>query len=189
MVYVNIFTYARIVEQVVGKLHIAPTAKPNPWFSRDIYSPRDLQWGGYVGDLGIHKVAMVFGLNLEFLGAWKRVYPKVKENLPAFIEMLTKHKDLEWHWMSRPTQRSKDPPIKFLSPNMWTYQVDFEKWLIELEEILYPTKVRKLSPIRPQIQVMRLIGLPEDISNPALIKQNVEQAVLDLQLLVNFLGR
>jgi hypothetical protein len=43
-------------------------------------------------------------------------------------------------------------------------------------------------PMRPQIQVMRLMGLPNDISNTALIKQNIQQTVLDLQPLVDFIG-
>jgi hypothetical protein len=84
MVYVNVYKYARIVEQVVGELHIVPTAKPNPWFSRDINSPNDLQWGGYVGDFSAHKQALVFGINLEFTGAWKWCIPKLRETYPFF---------------------------------------------------------------------------------------------------------
>jgi hypothetical protein len=182
MDYVDVYKYARIVEQVVGDLHIAAKAKPNPWFCKDIFLPKDLQWAGYIGDFSTYSTAMVFGINLEFRGAWDRVRRQIKKNLPLFSELLCKHKDLEWHWMSCPTQRSENPPIRHIYPKLWTYQVDYVKWFDELEDILDNKK-----HLRPQIQVMRLIGLPEDKSNTALIKQNVEKTVLDLQPLVDFL--
>ncbi len=103
MVYVSFYTYANMAAQVVGDVQKVPTAQPHPWFCKEIFLPRDLQWAGYIGDFSIQKQALVFGINLEFTEAWKRVYPKIKENLSLFSGLLGEHQGLEWHWMGRPS--------------------------------------------------------------------------------------
>ena len=190
MVYVSFWNFAKFAEEEVGELHKVPTAKPFPWFCKDIFLPNDIQWAGYIGDFSTNKQALVFGINLEHTDAWKRVLPKIKGNLSLFSRLLCEHKDFEWHWMGRPVQRQSNPPRKCLSQWMWTYQVDYAKWVTELEDILTRKRMWHLSePMRPQIQVMRLIGLPSEITNTDVIKHNIQQTVLDLQSLVDFIGR
>ena len=191
MIHTEIQDYAAIAAQVVGELDvIAHNAKPNPWFCKDIFRKRDIQWAGYIGDISAQEQALVFGINLEFTPAWRKVYPKIKGNFEYFSEFLSQYTNLEWHWMARPGVIAKNPEIRFLSPNMWTFQVDMTKWLRELEDILDRKKMWSATvPIRPQIQIMRYIGLPIQLSDVPLIKQNVQQTALDLQPLVNFLGK
>ncbi len=191
MIHSEIHDYAAIAVQVVGKMDvIAHNATPNPWFCKDIFRKRDLQWAGYIGKISNQEQALVFGINLEFTPAWRRIFPKIKGNIEYFSGLLGKYKNLEWHWMARPGVIAKDPEIRFLSPNMWTFQVDLTKWLSELEDILEKKKMLSASvPIRPQIQIMRYIGLPIQLSDVPLIKQNVQQTALDLQRFVDFLGK
>jgi len=68
--------------------------------------------------------------------------------------------------MGRQTQRYKNPPIKHLFQRVWTYQVDYDKWVSDLNDILEHTRIWNLNvPMWPQIQVKRLIGLPNDDPN------------------------
>jgi hypothetical protein len=190
MVYVSFRDFANIAEEVIGDLHKVPTSRPYPWFCKDIFAPNDLQWAGYIGNFAVYKGALVFGINLEFTGGWKRILPKIRTNIQLFSSLLSEFKDLEWHWMGRPAQRYKDPPIKYITPNMWTYQVDYVDWLSELEDIIDQKMMWKPSvPMRPQIQVMRLIGLPNEMTHKTVIKPNIQQTVLDLQRIVEFFRR
>ena len=81
--------FADIVVGVIGPLDIfASDAMPNPWFSKDIFRKRDLQWAGYIWDFSRQGKALVFGLNLEFIPAWRRAYPRIKESLTFFTRIL-----------------------------------------------------------------------------------------------------
>ena len=182
--------FAAITAQVVGDLEIRPDAEPNPWFCKDIFRKRDLQWAGYIGDISLQTNALVFGINLEFTPAWRKVYPKIKKNFSFFSEFLGKYRNFEWHWMARPGVIAKNPEIKYLSPPTWTFKVELKEWLSELEDILEKKKMWSSSiPIRPQIQIVRCVGLPMQLSDTVLITHNIEQTVLDLQLLVDFIGK
>ena len=183
--------YTAITARVVGELDaINPDAIPNPWFCKDIFRKRDFQWAGYIGDFSQQEQALVFGINLEFIPAWRKVYPKISGNLGNFSDFLQRYKNLEWHWMARPGGRTRNPEIRYLSPQMWTFQVDVNQWVGDLEQILYQKKMWSASmPIRPQIQIMRHIGLPIQLTDKSLIKQNIQQTVSDLQPLVDFLGK
>lgn len=185
----TIHEYAELAAQVIGDLDIiAPDANPNPWFCKDIYRKRDLQWAGYIGDFSKQTKALVFGINLEFTPAWRRIFPKIEANLSTFSEFLTRHKNFEWHWMGRPGMIAKDPGIRFMDEKKWTWQVDFSAWLTELENILNGnTKWSETIPMRPQMQIMRCVGLPGQLSDKNLIKQNILQTTLDLQPLVEFM--
>jgi hypothetical protein len=181
--------FATITAHVVGDLDvIAPDAEPNPWFCKDIFRKRDLQWAGYIGDFSLQKHALVFGVNLEFIPAWRRAYIKIKEDFAYFSQLLGKHRNFEWHWMRRPGVIAKNPEIKFLSPpRTWTHQVELTIWINELEDILERKKMWSPSiPMRPQIQIMRLVGLPIQLNDRSLITQNIQQTVIDLQPLVDF---
>ena len=143
-------SFADITAQVIGELDtIAPDAIPNPWFCKDIFRKRDLQWAGYVGDISEQENALVFGINLEFTPAWRKIYPKIKGGLEYFSQFLRRYKNFEWHWMERPGVIAKNPEIRYRS-RMWTFQVDLAQWLVELEEILDRKKMwAQSTPIRP----------------------------------------
>ena len=191
MTHTPIQEFAGIAVEIVGELDtIAQDAKPNPWFCKDIFRKRDLQWAGYVGDFSKQEHALVFGINLEFTPAWRRVYPKIKENSGFLSDFLRRYKNFEWHWMARPGIIAKNPEIRYLSPRMWTYRVDMTEWLDELEEILERKKMWSTSvPMRPQVQIVRHVGLPNQLIDVSLIRQNIHQTVIDLQALVDFLGK
>ena len=191
MAHTPIQNFAAITAQLVGELDIiADDAKPNPWFCKDIFRKRDLQWAGYVGDFSKQEQALVFGINLEFTPAWRKAYPKIRDNFDYFSKFLHEHKNFEWHWMARPGVIAKNPEIRFLSPKMWTFQVDLTEWVRELVDTLERKQMWSPSiPIRPQMQIMRHIGLPIQFPDAHLIKQNIQQTVIDLQPLVDFLGK
>ena len=186
-----ILDFAAITTQLVGELDIiAHDAIPYPWFCKDIFRKRDLQWAGYVGEFSQQDYALVFGINLEFTPAWRKIYPKIKGNFEYFSDFLHQHKNFEWHWMARPGVIAKNPETRYLSPRMWTFQPDLTEWLTELEDILDRKKMWSQSiPIRPQIQIMRYIGLPDQLADDSLIRQNIQQTMLDLEPLVYFLGK
>lgn len=190
MTHTPIQDFAEIAAQLVGKMAIiAPDAFPNPWFCKDIFRKRDLQWAGYIGDFSTEKEALVFGINLEFTPAWRKVYPKIKADFGYFSDFLRRYKNLEWHWMARPGVIAKNPEIRFLAPKTWTFQVNPAEWLVELEDILEKRKMWSSNvPMRPQIQIMRRVGLPIQLTDKPLIKKNIHQTVLDLKPLVDFLG-
>lgn len=191
MAQTSIQEYAGIAAEIIGVVDpIVPDAIPNPWFSKAIFRKRDLQWAGYIGDFSKQEHALVFGINLEFIPAWRKVYPKIKVNIDFISKFLRRYKNFEWHWMARPGIIARNPEIRYLSPRMWTYQVDMTEWLNELEDILEQKKTWPNSvPIRPQIQIMRHIGLPYQLTDVSLIKQNIQQTVIDLQPLVDILGK
>lgn len=181
--------FAHITAQVVGDMDIiAPDAEPNPWFCKDIFRKRDLQWAGYIGDISLQKQALVFGINMEFIPAWRRAHLKIKEDFASFSQLLGKHRNFEWHWMARPGVIAKNPEIRFLSPpRTWAFLVELPKWISELEDILEKKKMWSPSiPMRPQFQIMRLVGLPIQLNDISLITQNIQQTVCDLQPLVDF---
>jgi hypothetical protein len=73
---------------------------------------------------------------------------------------------------------------------MWTFEVNFTEWFGELQDILEKKKMWSASaPMRPQIQITRHIGLPIQLTDLSLIKQNIQQTVFDLLPMVNFLGK
>ena len=187
----NLQDYAIIAAQVVSELDIVnPNAEPYPWFCKDIYRKRDLQWAGYIGPISNQDEALVFGINLEFIPAWRKVYPKIKGRFSTFSELLTQNVNLEWHWMGRPGVIARYPEMRFLSPRMWAYQVDLDQWIRELEDILdRKTMWSATAPLRPQMQIMRHIGLPSQLTDSSLIRQNIEQTVHDLGPLVEFLRK
>lgn len=191
MTHTPIQEFAAIATRLVGELDIiAHEAIPNPWFCKDIFRKRDLQWAGYVGDFSKQEHALVFGINLEFTPAWRKVYPKIKENPDYLLAFLRKHKNLEWHWMARPGVIARNPEIRYLSPRMWTFQVNLNEWLDELEDILDRKKMWSASaPMRPQVQIVRYIGIPNQLFDVSLIMQNLHQTVIDLEPLVDFLGK
>ena len=183
--------FAAITSQVIGDLDtIASDAEPNPWFSKNIYRKRDLQWAGYLGPIGSVEKALAFGINLEFTPAWRRVYPKIKDNLQYFSQLLSRYPNYEWHWWGRPGTIAKNPKVKWLTAAMLTNQVDLTTWVSELEDILERRKMwSSNAPMRPQIQVMRQVGLPSQLVESAYIRQNIHQVVHDLEPLVEFLGK
>jgi hypothetical protein len=182
--------FADIISQIIGDLDIVnPDALPNPWLCKNIFRKKDLQWAGYIGDFSQQEHALVFGINLEFTGAWRRIYPKVRDNYNYFSECLRGYLNFEWHWMARPGVIAKNPEIRYRS-RMWAYQVDVDAWLGDLDSILERRVMWSPSvPMRPQMQIVRCIGLPTQLSDVSLIRQNIQQTVADLQPLVDFLGR
>jgi len=183
--------FAAIAAEIVGEIDtIASDAMPFPWFCKDIFRQRDVQWAGYVGEIWQDKHALAFGINLEFTPAWRKVFPRIKGNLDYFSNYLQGFQNLEWHWMGRPGVIAKNPKTSYLSPNIGTCYVDYTKWLIELDNILEQRKMWSQNiRMRPQIQIMRQIGLPAQLIDEDLIRQNIEQTVVDLQPFVNFFWR
>lgn len=183
--------FAAIAAKIVGEIGTtASEAMPFPWFCKNIFRARDVQWAGYVGEIWHQKQALAFGINLEFIPAWRKVFPKIKGNLDYFSNYLQEFQNLEWHWMARPGRIAKNPKIRYLSPKVRTCDVDYAKWFTELEDILEKRwKWSSSTSIRPQIQVMRHVGLPTQLTDEVLIKQNIEQTVIDLQPLVDFFWR
>jgi hypothetical protein len=183
--------FAFLAAQVVGELDVVnPYAEPYPWFCKDIHRKKDVQWAGYIGPISVQEEALVFGINLEFTGAWRKAYPKIESQFSSISELLTRYKNLEWHWMGRPGVIARNPETRWLSPRIWTFQVDLQHWVHELEDILdRKTMWSATAPMRPQMQIMRHIGLPSQFKDSALIRQNIEQTVLDLWPVVEFMGK
>jgi hypothetical protein len=179
--------FAAIAALIVGKIdEINPDAEPNPWFSKDIFRKKDLQWAGYFGDIDGQPRAFAFGINLEFTPAWRRVFPKLKRHITVFSHLVSQLEGYEWHWMGRPGMIAKNPPIKYFS-RLRTSQVDFTGWITELENILDRKVMWSASvPMRPQIQVMRNVGSPDQLRDTSMFRQNIEKAVKDLRPLVAF---
>ena len=183
--------FAAIAAKIVREIDTTNSAAmPFPWFCKDIFRDRDVQWAGYVGEIWQQKQALAFGINLEFIPAWRKVFPKIKGNLDYFSNYLQGFQNLEWHWMARPGGIAKNPKVRYLSPKIRTCDVDYSKWFTELDDILEKRwKWSSSTPIRPQIQVMRQIGLPAQLTDEELIKQNIDQTVVDLQPFVDFFWR
>jgi hypothetical protein len=129
--------FAEISEEVIGRLDIvSPEAKPWPWFCKDIFRKRDLQWAGYLGSFSKQEDALAFGVNIEFIPAWRKAFPKIKDNISDFSLSLSKLENMEWHWWGRPGRLMKNPEIKILHDPIWASQVDVINWLSELADIL-----------------------------------------------------
>jgi hypothetical protein len=183
--------FAAVAARAVGALDVVnPDADPHPWFCKNIYRKKDLQWAGYIGPFSEQKTALVFGVNLEFTPAWRKAYPKIKSNQSRFSELLKMHKNYLWHWWGRPGMITRNPEVRPLSPPIWTNQVDVQEWIGELEDILDRKKMWSESiPMRPQIQIMRIVGLPNQLNGSDLILTEIQQTVLDLQPLVMLIGQ
>lgn len=83
---------------------------------------------------------------------------------------------------------ARNPPIRFLSPIVLTYQVDANKWIDELENIINRKIMWSASfPMGPQMQIMRQIRLPAQLGDSSLVRQNIEHVVNDLNSMVEFL--
>lgn len=184
----HIEDFARIADQVVGKMDVINVAaEPYPWFCKDIFRKRDLQWAGYIGHVNDQENALAFGVNLEFTPAWRRVFPKLKHNIETFSMLLCRHKGYDWRWMGRPGVIAKNPPVRFLSPIVPTEQIDITKWVRELEDILDRKVMWSVrAPMRPQIQVMRKVGSIDEINEISAVHHNIKQTVNDLKPLVAF---
>jgi hypothetical protein len=178
--------FAEISEEVIGRLYIiSPEAKPWPWFCKDIFRKRDLQWAGYLGPFSKQEDALAFGINIEFIPAWRRALPKIVDHISEFSLYLSKLENMEWHWWGRPGRLMRNPGIKILHDPIWASQVDARNWLSELEDILDGKLLWSENiPMRPQIQIIRLVGTSAQISDQELIRQNVRQVVMDLESLV-----
>ena len=180
--------FAEITRQVIVDLDtITKNADPYPWFCKDIFRKKDLQWAGYLGPIGSERNAMAFGLNLEFTSAWRRIFPKIKSDIQYFSQLIGKYPNYEWHWWGRPGIIAKNPPREIITDPMWTNQVDFASWVNELEDILEKRKMWSQDvPMRPQIQIMRQVGLHNQILDSKLLSQNIKQIVEELGELVEF---
>jgi len=188
----SIFTFGdfkEITSQVIGEIDLyTPNAEPNPWFCKNINRKNDLQWAGYLGQIGSERKALAFGLNLEFTPAWRRVLPKIKSDFQYFSQLLSQYANYEWHWWGRPGVVAKNPKVRVLATATWTNQVDLTSWLSDLEDILEKRKKWSLDvPMRPQIQVMRQVSLLNQIMDSTIIGQNIKQIEQELKPLVNFL--
>lgn len=185
----TIYDFAEMASQVIGKLdRLVADAELYPWFCKDISRKRDLQWGGYLGRIGSEEKVLAFGLNLEFTRAWGRVYPKIRGNLQQLSALLNRYPNYEWHWWGRPGMIAKNPPRRNLAPEVWANQVDVTKWVSELEDILERRKMWSVTvPMRPQMQIMRNVGLSDPPTDRVLIRENIQQVVYELEPLVAFL--
>ena len=153
--------YAKIFEDnFVGPVEKRENA-PTPWFCKDIWRKKDLQWAGYLGKCSGINRTLALGLNLEFTGAWRRVYPKIRANFRDMQSILAGLDSAEWHWWGRPGFRVPNPGTDFLQDPIPSSQVDVLSWLNELEKILNHQKTwRNGKPMRPQMQIMFVVGEP-----------------------------
>jgi hypothetical protein len=181
-------SFAEITGEVIGRPdRVSPDAKPWPWFCKNIFRKRDLQWAGYLGPFSKQADVLAFGLNIEFIPAWRRAFPKIKENIRDFSLALSKLENMEWHWWGRPGRLAKNPEIRFLAKTTWASEVDVTSWANELEDILNGQTIWSENiPMRPQIQIVRLVGISTQISDADLIRQNVRQVVADLESIAAF---
>jgi hypothetical protein len=147
-------------EKVLGKLDIVnPKADPYPWFCKDINRDDDIQWGGYFGPVFDEPKALVFGFNLEYIAPWKRIFPKLCREMDAFEELVHSAAGYEWHWWGRSAVVNDNPKVRVLAPPVRAEDVNVNRWLSELEDILEKrTGWSSAITMRPQIQIMRQVG-------------------------------
>jgi hypothetical protein len=92
--------------------------------------------------------------------------------------------------MAKGIPQNQGPPRRSFGPNVPVSEVDVPSWLTQLEDILerrimWSDKV----PMRPQIGIVRLVGRIDQIDDAALIRQNIQDVVQELEALKSFLGR
>jgi hypothetical protein len=186
MTYLTFSDFATITSQIIGELdELKLDAKPWPWFCRNIFREKDLQWTGSQG-----QKALALGLNLEFTPAWRRIYPKIKNNPLYFSRLLGNCHNFEWHWKGRPGMIAKDPPTKYLTPVIWVDQVDLTKWMSDIEDILDKRKMWSSKvPMRPQLSIMRQVGAISQVFDSVILHQSIQKIVDELDPLIAFLGK
>lgn len=183
--------YSEIVENIIDDLDGKEEhGKPYPWFCKNIYRKDDLQRAGYIGPFSKQENALVFGINLEHTPAWKRAFPHIREHADSFSELLSKLMNMKWHWWGRPGQRSPNPPRRtLLQHGSWTSEVDVDRWLKELEDILNREKMWDIKTdvtMRPQLQIMRLVGTCDQLLlDEDLIEHNIQQTISDLKPIIS----
>jgi hypothetical protein len=178
--------YAAVFEKKFsGPIEIRPDAA---WFCKDIRRKKDLQWAGYVGKYSDINRALVFGLNLEFTPAWRRLYPLLIAQSGYLQSIFASLDDAEWHWWGRPGYLVRNPEIEWLQQAIPPSMVDVLSWLNELEQILDRKKTWSNGrPMRPQMQIMFVVGEPVVPLNELEIVRNMENVYNRLSPLASLL--
>jgi len=183
--------YAEIFKNKYGgTVEIRPDADPAPWFCKDIRRKKDLQWAGYVGKCSDIERTLAFGLNLEFTPAWGRVYPILTTQSGYLQSYFSGLDDAEWHWWGRPGYLARNPKIEELQKPMPLSKVDVLSWLNELDQILQSQKTLRSNGrrMRPQMQIMFVVGEPVVSLNDVEIVRNMESVCSRLNPLISLFG-
>lgn len=169
-----------------GPIEIRPDAA---WFCKDIRRKKDLQWAGYVGECSGINHALVFGLNLEFTPAWRRLYPLLIAQSGYLQSFFASLEDAEWHWWGRPGYLVRNPEIEWLQQAIPPSRVDVLSWLNELDQILLSQKTLRSNGrrMRPQMQIMFVVGEPVVPLNELEIVRNMENVYSRLSPLASLL--
>jgi curved DNA-binding protein CbpA len=158
------------------------------WFCKNIKAKNGLQWTGYLGECSGFNRVLALGLNLEFTTAWRRICRKIKENENKFQSLLAGLHNAEWHWWGRPGFKMPNPPTITLQKPMPASQVNVHAWLKELARILDGTKTWSNGQrMRPQMQIMFVVGQPTVPLNKAEIERNMGVASKMLDPIISLL--
>lgn len=177
--------------KVLGKLDMVNMqADPYPWFSKDINRDDDIQWGGYIGPIFEESKAMVFGFNLEYIASWKRIFPKLCRETDTFSEMLQATSGYEWHWWGRSAVINDNPKVRVLAPPVRAEDVNVNRWLSELEDILEKrTGWSSTITMRPQIQIVRQVGVGRQASGSDSLVADIQKVMQELKPIALFLEK
>jgi hypothetical protein len=165
-------------------------ADPYPWFSKDINRDDDIQWGGYIGPIFDESKALVFGFNLEYIASWKRIFPKLCRETDTFADMLKSIQGYEWHWWGRSAVINKNPKVRVLAPPVRVEDVNVNRWLSELEDILEKkTGWSSAITMRPQIQIVHQVGRGKHASDTNSLMADIQKVMQDLKPIALFLEK
>ena len=177
--------------KVLGKLDIVNLqADPYPWFCKDINRDDDIQWGGYVGPIFDESKALVFGFNLEYIAPWKRIFPKLCREMDTFEGLVHAAVGYEWHWWGRSAVVNDNPKVRVLAPPVRAEDVNVNRWLSELEDILEKrTGWSAAVTMRPQIQIVRQVGRGKQSSGSDSLVTDIQTVIQELKPIALFLEK